>query len=88
MRYLLLIIFVSFISNTFSEHGMRIRNLSLRFLISCKYKFYKTKVLEIQNKLLNGIFISYDKSINVYNNYYQLSDDDRLFIETLLGIIF
>jgi regulator of replication initiation timing len=88
MRYLLLIFFISLFSNTFSEHGMRIRNLSLRFLISCKYKFYKTKVLELQQNLLNNINLTYDKSIHICNEYYQLSEEDRLFLETLLGIIF
>lgn len=88
MRYLLFIFFISILSNTVSEYGMRIRNLSLRFLISCKYKLYKTKVFEIQQKLLNGIYLSYDKSIHVYNDYYQLSEEDRLCIETLLGLIF
>lgn len=84
----LLLFFISAISNTFAEPGMRIRNMSLRFLISCKYKFYKTKVLEIKNNILQTIHQTYDKSLFIYNDYYQLSDDDRLFLETIVGLIF
>jgi hypothetical protein len=88
MKYLLLLFFISTISNTFAEHGMRIRNMSLRFLISCKYKVYKTKVLEMKNNIVQNIFHAYDKSLLIYNDYYKLSDDDRLFIETIIGLIF
>ena len=88
MKYLLLLFFISTISNTFAEHGMRIRNLSLRFLISCKYKMYKTKILEMKNNLAQSIFRAYDKSLIIYNDYYQISDDDRLFIETVMSLIF
>jgi hypothetical protein len=75
-------------SKSYSEHRMRIRNLSLRFLISCKYKLYKTKVLELKNNLLQTIQQTYDKSIFIYNDYNQLNDDNKLFIETILGLIF
>lgn len=88
MKYLLLLFFISTISNTFAEHGMRIRNLSLRFLISCKYKMYKIKLLEMKNNLAQSIFHAYDKSLIIYNDYYQISDDDRLFIETVMSLIF
>ena len=88
MKYLFWIIFIYMILKTHAEHGMRIRNLSLRFLISCKYKLYKTKVLELKTNLLQNIQHTYNKSIFIYNNYYQLNDDDKLFIETILGLIF
>ena len=88
MNYLLLLFFISILLKSKSEHGMIIRNISLRFLIACKYKMYKTKLFEMKNNILQSIYQTHDKSLLIYNDYYQLSEDDRLFIETILGLIF
>ena len=88
-NHLLLYIFTTFLIKPSLEHGMmRLRNTSLRLLISCKYKIYKTKVWEIKNNLFQSLYHVYDKSLFVYNDYYQLSEEDRLFLETMVGLFF
>ena len=89
MKYILLLFFVLFpISISHSQNNMMIRNTSLRFLIAVNYKKYKNSLINTKNIFLSKFYQTYDNSKSLYVEYYTLNEDDRLVIETILGLIF
>jgi len=77
--------------DNFSYQRNMMRNMSLRFLISCNYKKYKL-LLENWNYQFTQQCLQFQDNINlkimeINNNYYRLSDDDRFLIENIINLI-
>ena len=70
-----------------SLNPMMIRNTGLRFLISCNYKKGKNTIIHLKNIFQNQIYELYENSRFKCAEYYSLSDDDRIVIETIVGLI-
>ena len=68
-----------------------IRNMGLRFLLTCNYKKHKQAVQTLKNISEEKIIRLYEKSILKYselmNDYYSLNEDERLIIETMIEMI-
>jgi hypothetical protein len=90
MKYILFLFFLIEIlkSNSSPLNSMMIRNIGLRFLISCNYKKCKNTIFQVKNIFQNQLFYKiYEDMRFKYIEYYSLSDDDRIIIETILGIL-
>jgi hypothetical protein len=75
----------------FSNRQIIIRNMGLRFLLSCNYKKYKI-TFECLNNQFTQQFLQFQDNINlkimeINNNYYSLSEDDRFLIENIMDLI-
>lgn len=75
----------------FSYQRNMMRNMSLRFLISCNYKKYKL-LFENLNFQFTQKYLQFQDNINLKliefnSNYYSLSDDDRFLIENIVNLI-
>ena len=76
----------------FSYQRNMIRNMSLRFLIACKYKKYKLafntlndKLQEKINKMNENIKMKY---MEMSCNYYSLTNEERFLMESILNLIY
>jgi hypothetical protein len=90
MKYIIILflLFKIAVSNPSNNYnGMIIRNTGLRFLLSCNYKKYKNSLVHFTSILNNKLHNIYDNSQIKCAEYYTLSEDDREFIETILGLI-
>jgi hypothetical protein len=93
-KILLLFVLLNTISAVeyFSYQRNMIRNMSLRFLISCKYKKYKlafntfnNKLQEKINKMNENIKMKY---MEMSCNYYSLTNEERYLMESILNLIY
>lgn len=96
MMYQVLLIFALLNSinavDFFSYERNMIRNIGLRFIISCKYKQYKLAIQTMNNKLQEKIDKISNNIKTKYNNwsydYYSLSEDERFLIESVINLIY
>lgn len=91
MNYIKNILFLNFISiiiaitNNNNNYGIRIRNMGLRLIVLKEKKIHK-----ILNNIHNNINKYHDNIIvyvaNSIYRYNELSEDDRLLIETVISL--
>ena len=92
MKYIIFLFFIFYIANIesifiHSQNCMAIRNTGLRLLISSNYKYYKTKIIHCNNLLKNKLD-SIQEIIQIKcSEYYHLTEEERIIIETIFDII-
>jgi hypothetical protein len=74
-------------NTTLSLNPMMIRNTGLRFLILCNFKKCKNSLHHFKHIFQDKIYFIYETSKFKYSEYYSLSENDRIVIETIIGFI-
>jgi hypothetical protein len=91
MKYILFLFFLIQIikssPSTLSLNPMMIRNTGLRFLILCNFKKCKNSFYHIKDIFQDKIYLIYETSKFKYTEYFSLSEEDRIVIETIIGLI-